>query len=47
MRVRARLSSNRATPSIGFRQHALTGVTYAHVGNAWLSIADQETLLPP
>ena len=32
-------------PSIGFRQHALTGVTYSHVGNAWLSIADQGTLL--
>ena len=32
-------------PSLGFRQHALTGVTYTHVGNAWLSIADQGTLL--
>ena len=32
-------------PSIGFRQHALTGVTYTHAGNAWLSIADQGTLL--
>lgn len=33
-------------PSIGFHQHALTGVTYTHVGNRWLSIADQGTLLP-
>ena len=32
-------------PALGFRQHALTGVTYTHVGNAWLSIADQGTLL--
>ena len=33
-------------PSIGFRQHALTGVTYTHDGNKWLSIADQGTKLP-
>lgn len=33
-------------PRIGFRQHALTGVTYTHDGNAWLAIADQGTLLP-
>lgn len=33
-------------PSIGFRQHALTGVTYTHQGNRWLAIADQGTLLP-
>jgi len=33
-------------PSIGFRQHALTGVTYRHDGNQWLSIADQGTALP-
>ncbi|GAB3390478.1 hypothetical protein [Lysobacter fragariae] len=33
-------------PSIGFRQHALTGVTYSHVGDHWLSISDQSTRLP-
>ena len=33
-------------PSIGFHQHALTGVTYTHVGDKWLAIADQGTLLP-
>jgi hypothetical protein len=33
-------------PSIGFHQHALTGVTYTHVGDRWLAIADQGTLLP-
>jgi hypothetical protein len=33
-------------PSIGFHQHALTGVTYTHDGERWLSIADQGTLLP-
>lgn len=33
-------------PSIGFRQHALTGVTYTHDGSKWLAIADQGTLLP-
>ena len=32
-------------PSLGFRQHALTGVTCTDVGNAWLSIADQGSLL--
>lgn len=32
-------------PSIGFRQRALTGVTYTHDGNRWLAIADQGTLL--
>lgn len=32
-------------PSIGFHQHALTGVTYTHQGNRWLAIADQGTLL--
>ncbi|QNP41044.1 hypothetical protein [Lysobacter solisilvae (ex Woo and Kim 2020)] len=34
-------------PRIGFRQRALTTVTYTHDGNQWLSIADQGTLLPP
>lgn len=33
-------------PRIGFRQHALTSVTYTHDGNKWLSIADQGTPLP-
>ena len=33
-------------PSIGFHQHALTGVTYTHDGDKWLSIADQGTLIP-
>jgi hypothetical protein len=33
-------------PRIGFRQRALTSVTYTHDGNRWLSIADQGTLLP-
>lgn len=33
-------------PSVGFFQHALTGVTYTHRGNRWLAIADQGTLLP-
>jgi hypothetical protein len=33
-------------PSIGFHQHALTGVTYTHTGEKWLSIADQGTLIP-
>jgi hypothetical protein len=37
--------TNYDIPSIGFHQHALTGVTYSHVGNAWLSVADQGTLL--
>lgn len=35
-----------AIPSIDFSQHALTGVTYTHDGDRWLSIADQGTLLP-
>lgn len=33
-------------PRIGFRQRALTGVTYSHDGHKWLAIADQGTLLP-
>lgn len=33
-------------PRIGFRQRALTGVTYSHDGRKWLAIADQGTLLP-
>ena len=33
-------------PSIGYRQRALTGVTYTHDGNGWLGIADQGTPLP-
>jgi hypothetical protein len=33
-------------PRIGFRQHALTSVSYTHDGNKWLSIADQGTPLP-
>jgi hypothetical protein len=33
-------------PSIGFRQRALTGVTYTHEGGRWLAIADQGTPLP-
>ena len=33
-------------PSVGFRQRALTGVTYTHVGDHWLSISDQGTPLP-
>jgi hypothetical protein len=37
--------TNYDIPSAGFHQHALTGVTYTHVGNKWLSIADQGTLL--
>lgn len=35
-----------AIPRIGFLQHALTGVTYTHVGGAWLAVADQGTPLP-
>ena len=38
--------TNYDIPSIGFHQHALTGVTYSHDGNRWLAIADQGTLLP-
>ena len=33
-------------PSIGYRQRALTGVTYSHNGFGWLAIADQGTPLP-
>ena len=32
-------------PSIGYHQRTLTGVTYTHAGNQWLSIADQGTYL--
>jgi hypothetical protein len=32
-------------PSIGYHQRTLTGVTYTHDGNQWLSIADQGTYL--
>jgi hypothetical protein len=32
-------------PRIGYHQRTLTGVTYAHDGNRWLSIADQGTYL--
>lgn len=35
-----------AIPRIGYRQRALTSVTYTHDGNKWLSIADQGTPLP-
>lgn len=34
-------------PRIGYRQKALTGVTYTHDGRKWLAIADQGTKLPP
>jgi hypothetical protein len=37
--------TNYDIPSIGFHQHALTGVTYTHDGERWLAIADQGTLL--
>ena len=33
-------------PSVGYRQRALTGVTYTHDGRGWLGIADQGTPLP-
>lgn len=33
-------------PRIGFRQRALTGVGYTHVGDHWLAVSDQGTLLP-
>jgi hypothetical protein len=33
-------------PSIGYRQRALTGVTYTHNGHGWLAVADQGTPLP-
>jgi len=32
-------------PRIGYHQRTLTGVTYTHDGNRWLSIADQGTYL--
>ena len=32
-------------PRIGFHQRTLTGVTYTHDGNRWLSITDQGTYL--
>jgi hypothetical protein len=32
-------------PSIGYHQRTLTGVTYTHDGDRWLSIADQGTYL--
>jgi len=32
-------------PSIGYHQRTLTGVTYTHAGDRWLSIADQGTYL--
>jgi hypothetical protein len=32
-------------PSIGYHQRTLTGVSYTHQGNKWLSIADQSTYL--
>ena len=35
-----------AIPRIGLVQRALTGVTYTHVGGAWLAVADQGTPLP-
>ncbi len=33
-------------PRLGYRQRALTGVTYSHDGRKWLAIADQGTKLP-
>jgi len=33
-------------PSSGFRQRALTSVTYTYTGGKWLTIADQATPLP-
>lgn len=33
-------------PRIGYKQKALTGVTYSHNGLRWLAIADQGTKLP-
>jgi hypothetical protein len=32
-------------PSQGYRQRALTGVTYVHEGRRWLAIADQGSLV--
>ena len=34
-------------PRIGFASRALVGVSYAHDGNKWLAVADQNTGLPP
>lgn len=34
-------------PSTGYRQRALTGVTYVHEGGRWLAIADQGSVLRP
>lgn len=34
-------------PSTGYRQRALTGVTYIHEGGRWLAIADQGSLARP
>lgn len=36
-----------AIPRIGYRQRALTGVSYSYDRGRWLSIADQSTPLPP
>ena len=36
-----------AIPRIGYRQRALTGVTYRYQRGHWLAIADQGTPLPP
>jgi hypothetical protein len=33
-------------PSIGFRQHAVTGVAYTHEHGRWLVVSDQSTKLP-
>jgi hypothetical protein len=33
-------------PSIGFHQHALTGVTYTHVGDKWLASPTRERSSP-
>ncbi|MET4729491.1 hypothetical protein ABIE09_003305 [Lysobacter enzymogenes] len=33
-------------PRIGYRQRAMTGVTYTHDGWQWLAVADQGTRLP-
>ena len=32
-------------PAVGFHQRALIGVTYTRVGNKWLALADQGTLI--
>ncbi|MEH6421950.1 nuclear transport factor 2 family protein [Pseudomonas sp. CGJS7] len=36
-----------SVPRTGYKQRALTGVTYTHDGFKWLAIADQGTKLPP